>query len=96
MVTPRSCRKLKAQEEAIDRRLDERGDLKRRADAARERFAAEPDLKPDTPAFRKAEAVVKRLQGKDAEITEARETQTALLRLPSRDSEGPRPPSSAT
>src|SRR4051794_39577193 len=77
-------RKLKAHEEKIDALLDERADLKRRADEARERFAGEPDLKADTPAFREAEAAVKRLQAKEAELSEARETQTALLRLLSR------------
>lgn len=68
--------------------LTERAELKRKADEARGRFAAEPDYKSATPAFREADAAVKALAAKEDELDRARDEQRAMLALLSSESRG--------
>src|SRR5215212_8045741 len=54
-----------------DRLLNDRADLRRKADEKREAFASEPELMTDSATFRAADAEMKALGAKDDELTKA-------------------------
>jgi hypothetical protein len=83
VATPKASLKdkLKRTEEALGEARDERVELEKARDDARDKYAGIPDLSPDSDEFKAAEAAVEALGVKEDEIADLRETQVGILKM---------------